>query len=110
RISLIIRAPRAARGIALEQPSVRENSQECRASAVRKGISPALAIVDDKSLDGHGLHCVRGDANSGMADAGCGAEQNHSLLCSKRRGCLCHSYSRRQLLANAAIASSRVAS
>jgi hypothetical protein len=28
--------------------------------------------VDDESLDGHGLHCVRGDANSGMADAGIG--------------------------------------
>jgi hypothetical protein len=23
---------------------------------------------------------VRGDANSGMADAGCGAEQDHALL------------------------------
>jgi hypothetical protein len=42
------------------------------ASAVRKRIGPALAIVDDESLDGHGLHCVRGDANSGMADAGIG--------------------------------------
>jgi len=40
--------------------------------------------VDDESLDGHGLHCVRGDANSGMADAGCGAEQDHALLCGER--------------------------
>jgi hypothetical protein len=65
--------------------------------------------VDDESLDGHGLHCVRGDANSGMADAGCGAEQDHALLCGERRRRLSHSYSRRQLLANAAIAASRVA-
>jgi hypothetical protein len=48
--------------------------KERSASAVRKRIGPALAIVDDESLDGHGLHCVRGDANSGMTDAGCGAE------------------------------------
>jgi len=32
--------------------------------------------MDDESLDGHGLYCMRGDANSGMADAGCGAEQD----------------------------------
>src|SRR6476646_1490962 len=56
-----------------------------KASAIRKRIGPALAIVDDESLDGHGLHCVRGDANSGMADAGCGAEQDHALLCGERR-------------------------
>jgi hypothetical protein len=41
--------------------------------------------MDDESLDGHGLHCMRGDANSGMADAGCGAEQDHALLCGERR-------------------------
>jgi len=50
--------------------------------------------MDDESLDGHGLHCMRGDANSGMADAGCGAEQDHALLCGERRR-LCHSFSRR---------------
>ena len=55
----------------------------------------ALPIVDDESLDGYGLHCVRGRANSGMADAGCGAEQDHALLCSERRRRICHSYSRR---------------
>jgi len=27
-----------------------------------------------------GLHCVRSDANGGLADAGCGAEQDHALL------------------------------
>jgi hypothetical protein len=41
---------------------------------VRKRIGPALAIMDDESFDGHGLHCMRGDANSGMADAGCGVD------------------------------------
>ena len=61
------------------------------------------------ALDGHGLHCVRGDAISGMADAGCGAEQDHALLCGERRRRPCHSYSAVQLLANAAIAASRVA-
>src|SRR5262245_36051248 len=59
-------------------------------------------------FDGHGLHRMRGDANSGMADAGCDAEQDDTLLCGERRRC--HSYSRRQLLANAAIAASRVGS
>jgi hypothetical protein len=39
-------------------------------------------------------HWLLGDANSGMADAGCGAEQDHALLCGERRR-LCHSYSRR---------------
>jgi hypothetical protein len=62
------------------QPRIPEDRKERSASAVRKGIGPALAIVDDESLDGHGLHCVRGDANSGMADAGCGAEQDHALV------------------------------
>ena len=84
-------------------------SKERSASAVCKRIGPALAIVDDESLDGHGLHCVRSDANSGMADAGCGAEQDHALLCGERCCRLCHSYSRRQPFANAAIAASRVA-
>ena len=28
---------------------------------------------------------MRCDANSGMADAGCGAEQDHALLCGERR-------------------------
>jgi hypothetical protein len=44
-----------------------------------------------------------------MADVGCGAEQDHALLCGERRCPLCHRYSRRQLLPNAAIAASRVA-
>jgi hypothetical protein len=66
--------------------------------------------VDDESLDGHGLHCVRGDANSGMIHAGCGAEQDHALLCGERRRRLCYGYSRRQLLANAAIVALRVGS
>ena len=100
-------SPMAARGIDLGQPSVQENSPESRAFAVRERIGPALTIVDDESLDRHGLHRVRGDANSGMADAGCGAEQDDTLLFGERRG-LCHSYSRRQILANAAIAASRV--
>jgi hypothetical protein len=34
--------------------------KERSASAVRERIGSALAIVDDESLDGHGLHCVRG--------------------------------------------------
>jgi hypothetical protein len=38
-------------------------------------IAAIVAIMDDESFDGHGLHCMRGDANSGMANAGCGAEQ-----------------------------------
>jgi hypothetical protein len=67
------------------QPRIPEDRKERSASAVRKRIGPALAIVDDESLDGHGLHCVRGDANSGMADAGCGAEQDHALLRGERR-------------------------
>src|SRR5262249_16740621 len=73
--------------------------KERSASAVRKRIGPALAIVDDESFDGHGLHCGRSDANSSMADAGCGAEQDHALLCGERGRRLCHSYSRRRLLA-----------
>jgi hypothetical protein len=100
--------PMAAPGIALGQISVRKNFPESRASAVCKRIGPALAIMDDESLDGHGLHRMRGDANTGMADAGCGAEQDDTLLCGERRRC--HSYPRRQLLANAAIAASRVGS
>src|SRR5262252_3621259 len=55
------------------QSRIPEDRKERSAPAVRKRIGPALAVVDDESLDGHGLHCVRGDANSGMADAGCGA-------------------------------------
>jgi len=46
-------------------------------------------------------------ARRGLADAGCGAEQDHALLCGERRRHLCHGYSRRQLFANAAIAASR---
>jgi hypothetical protein len=92
------------------QSRISKDRKERSASAIRGRICSALAIVDDEPLDGHGLHCGHGDANSGMADAGCGAEQNHSLLGSKRRRRLCHSYSRRQLLANAAMAASRVAS
>src|SRR5215831_18594816 len=67
------------------QPRIPKDCQECSASAIRKRIGPALAIVDEESLDGHGLHCVRGDANSSMAHAGCGAEQDHALLCGERR-------------------------
>src|SRR5580692_5213570 len=67
------------------QSRIPKDRKERSASAIRKRIGPALAIVDDESLDGHGLHCVRGDANSGMADAGCGAEQDHALLCGERR-------------------------
>ena len=68
--------------------------------------------IAEATLDGHGLYCVRGDANSGMADAGCGAEQDHALLCGERRRHLCHSYSRRQLLAfmsDSLVASGKVA-
>jgi hypothetical protein len=88
------------------QPRIPEDRKERSASAVKR-IGTAFAIMDDESLDGHGLHCVRGDANSGMADARCGAEQNHALLCAERRRRPCHSYSRRQLFANATIAASR---
>jgi hypothetical protein len=71
-------------GRRLGQPSVLKNSSESRASAVGKRVGPALAIMDDESLDSHGLHCMRGDANSGMADPGCGAEQDDTLLCGER--------------------------
>src|SRR5262249_53902785 len=93
---------------ALCQPRIPKDRKERRASAIRERIVAGLAIVDDESLDRHGLHCVRGDANGGRADAGCGAEQDHALLCGERRRHLCHGYSRRQLLANAAIAASPV--
>jgi len=94
---------------ALCQPRIPKDRKERRASAVRERIVASLAIVDDESLDRHGLHCVRGDANGGMADAGCGAEQDHALFCGELRRHLCHGYSLRQLLANAVIAASRVA-
>jgi hypothetical protein len=68
----------ATRGLC--QPRIPEDRKERSASAVRKRIGPALAIVDNESLDGHGLHCVRGDANSGMADADCGAETGSRAL------------------------------
>src|SRR5499427_1972590 len=91
---------------ALCQPRIPKDRKERRASAVRERIVAGLAIVDDESLDRHGLHCVRGDANGGRADAGCGAEQDHALLCGERRRPLCHGYSRRQLFANALMAAS----
>src|SRR5258707_15871583 len=33
---------------------------------------------------------MRGDADSSMADTGCGAEQDHMLLCGELRCRLCH--------------------
>jgi hypothetical protein len=108
RVSARSVAPASRPGLC--QPRIPEDRKERSASAVRKRIGPALAIVDDESLDGHRLHCVRGDANSATADAGCGAEQDHVLVCGERQRRLCHSYSRRQLFANAAIAASRVGS
>jgi hypothetical protein len=53
-------------------------------------LRPGLAIVRDESSDGYRLHRMRGDADSGMADAGRGAEQNHALLGSELRCRLCH--------------------
>src|SRR6516225_9028488 len=84
--------PRVAllRLAALCQPRIPKDGKERSASTIRERICSALAIVDDESLDGHGLHCVRGDANGGMADAGRGAEQDHALLCGERRRHLCH--------------------
>ena len=43
------------RGPGLCQPRIPEDRKERSASAVGKRIGPALAIVDDESLDGHGL-------------------------------------------------------
>jgi hypothetical protein len=57
------------------------------------------------------LHCVRGDANSGMAYAGCGAEQDHALLCGERRRRLGHGlFPSPALRERPAIAASRVGS
>ena len=47
-------APASLSGLC--QPRIPEDRKERSASAVRKRIGPALAIVDDESLDGHGLH------------------------------------------------------
>ena len=52
---------------ALCQPRIPKDRKERRASAVRERIVAGLAIVDDESLDRHGLHCVRGDANGARA-------------------------------------------
>jgi hypothetical protein len=63
---------------------------ESRTSAVREYICPAFTIVRDESPDGHGLHRVRSDADSSMADAGRGAEQDHPVLRVELRRRFCH--------------------
>src|SRR5215470_6946909 len=60
------------------------------AAAVRKRIHPALAIVRDKSPDGHGLHRIVGDANRAVNNAGRDAEQNHAVLWAECRRRLFH--------------------
>ena len=47
--------------------------------------------MDDKALNGHGLHRMRGDADIGMGDCSPGAKQDHALLSGeRRRGLLWH--------------------
>jgi hypothetical protein len=87
-----------------------EDGSKRSAAAVRERISPALTIVHDESPNGHGLHRMYGYADCAVVNARRDAEQNYAVLCGKRGRRFFHSYSRRQLLASAAMAASRVAS
>ena len=40
------------------EPGIVKDLGECCVSAVRERIRPALAIMRDKSVDGHGLHSM----------------------------------------------------
>jgi hypothetical protein len=47
----------------LFQARIIEDCRQRRASAVRERVGSGLAIVDDESLDGHGLHRMVDDAD-----------------------------------------------
>src|SRR5260370_6248536 len=64
----------------LFQPRILKDRSERRASAVRERIRSALTIVCDESPNGHGLHCMVGDADRAVDNAGRDAEQNHVVL------------------------------
>jgi hypothetical protein len=71
-------------GRGLFQPRILKHRRKRRAPAVRQRIGSAPAIMDDKALNGHGLHRMRGDADIGMGDPGPGAKQDHALLSGER--------------------------
>jgi hypothetical protein len=76
------------------QPRIPEDRKERSASAIRKRIAQCSPWPSR-------------DSSSTIARAG-PAEQDHVLLCGEWRCRLCHNYSGRQLLGNAAIAASRL--
>ena len=90
-------------GLDLFEPGIVKYLGERRVSGVCERIRPTLATVRDESQDGHGLHIPRRNSDPRVIDPGRGAEQDHSVPCSEI------AYPRFQLLANGAIAASRVA-
>ena len=91
--------------------SILKNSRERRASAVRERIGPCV-IVLYKSPNGHRLHRMRKDSNCRVVDPVAAQNKMNSILCTelRRPPFLPWPTPFRQLLANAAIAASRVGS
>ena len=88
--SLAIDQMLASRARRSFHPSILEDHRERRASAVRERIRSALAIVPDKSPDSHRLHRLREDPDRGVVNASRGAKQDHAILGTELRRCLCH--------------------
>src|SRR5215469_4904739 len=69
--------------LSLFQPGILKDRRERCTTAVGERIHSGLAIVRDEPPDRHRSHRMGEDPDRGMVDAGCGAEQNHSVLCSQ---------------------------
>jgi hypothetical protein len=103
---------RRGRNVRHEQPiaSILKYRRERSAAAVRERVGPALTIVRDETPDGHGLHGMVGDADRAVDNGGRDAEQITRSCALSFVVSFSMAYSRRQLLANAAMAASRVVS